>query len=323
MNKSKNRIEIYDVTLRDGAQMSGISFSLKDKLELTERLDDFGVDMIEGGYPLSNPKDAEYFSNVQTLSLQHSRIAAFGMTRRRGLLAKDDPGMQTLLKSGAPVITIVGKSWDLHVDTVLQISERENADMIADSILLMTESGRDVVYDAEHFFDGYRENPDFALRTLLAAREAGAGCLVLCDTNGASMPEDIHEIVSTIKKNIPDVAIGIHCHNDAGLALANSLAAVRAGCSHVQGTVNGLGERCGNADLITLVANLALKYDLDVLIAGAMAIGFLTSWIFADLVALPLDLYYGVYFVVISSFFVLYGNGWRNRLRSTYDMTCM
>jgi 2-isopropylmalate synthase len=264
------RIEVYDTTLRDGTQAQGVSLSLKEKLEIAEILDSLGVDYIEGGYPLSNPKDEQFFQEVRQLSLHHARIASFGMTRRKGLAAKDDTGMQALLGSEAPVVTIVGKTWDLHVRDVLGVSEDENLAMIADSVAIMAEHDRHCIYDAEHFFDGYRANPEYALRTLGAAVDAGAACLSLCDTNGGSLPEDIFEVVRTVACQWPEVRIGIHCHNDGDLATANSLAAVRAGASHVQGTINGIGERCGNADLTAVVANLALKYDRSVLADGAL-----------------------------------------------------
>ncbi|MBX7168535.1 MAG: citramalate synthase [Pirellulales bacterium] len=252
------RVQIYDTTLRDGSQGEGINFSLHDKLLFTQRLDDLGFDYVEGGYPLSNEKDEQYFRRVQELDLKHVKICAFGMTRRKGVSAANDPGMIALLDSGAKVITLVGKTWDFHVTEVLRVSLEENLEMIADSVRLMRAEGREVIYDAEHFFDGWRANPDYARQTLQAAAEAGAQLLVLCDTNGGSMPEQIVERLSAARAATP-VPVGIHCHNDCELAVANSLAAVDAGAVQVQGTINGFGERCGNADLITVVANLALK----------------------------------------------------------------
>ncbi len=267
---SGKRVEIYDTTLRDGTQAHGVSLSLEDKLQVAEALDSLGVDYIEGGYPLSNPKDESFFTEITKRKLKRARIAAFGMTRRKGTKAADDAGMKALLDSGAPVVTIVGKSWDLHVTDVLRVSPQENLNMIADSVALMAENGRETIYDAEHFFDGWRANPDYAISTLKAAADAGATCLVLCDTNGGSMPEQITACISAVKKTLPDVRLGIHCHNDCNLAVANSLAAVLAGAVHVQGTINGIGERCGNADLTSIVANLALKYKYDVLKPGAL-----------------------------------------------------
>ncbi len=255
------KIEIYDTTLRDGAQGEGVSFSLQDKLAITERLDEIGVDYIEGGYPLSNEKDAEYFRRVQDMELKHIKVCAFGMTRRKGMDAKDDPGMQALLKSGAPVLTIVGKTHDFHVTDVLRVTLEENLAMIEDSVGLMVSEGRDVVYDAEHFFDGWKANPGYAAQTIQAAAKAGARMVVLCDTNGGSLPEEIAELTAAAIEALKEygVPVGIHTHNDGDLAVANALAAVDAGALQIQGTINGFGERCGNADLISCVANLALK----------------------------------------------------------------
>ncbi len=265
MTNSKQRVEIYDTTLRDGTQAQGVSLSLQDKLAIAEALDQLGVDYIEGGYPLSNPKDAAFFQEMKNTSLERARLTAFGMTRRRGVKAADDVGMNALLDSEAPVVTIVGKTWDLHVREVLRVDEDENLRMIADSVGLMVKAGREMIYDAEHFFDGYRANPEYAMRTLGAAVEQGASCLVLCETNGGALPEQVAEAVDAVRQAYPDVKLGIHCHNDGDLATANSLAAVLHGCCHVQGTINGIGERCGNADLCAVIGNLAVKYDRDVL----------------------------------------------------------
>jgi 2-isopropylmalate synthase len=250
-------IEIYDTTLRDGSQGEGVNFSLADKLAITQRLDEAGVDFIEGGYPLSNPKDAEYFQQAGGLRLDHSRIAAFGMTRRRGMTAAADPGMRALLEAGTGVITIVGKTSAFHVAEVLGVSREENLAMIADTIRYLTGEGREVFYDAEHFFDGWKLDAEYALATIRAAAEAGATRIVLCDTNGGTMPSEIDKIVR--EAAVVDAPLGIHCHNDCDLGVANTLAGVAAGCVQVQGTINGVGERCGNADLISVVANLALK----------------------------------------------------------------
>lgn len=254
-------IQIYDTTLRDGTQGEGVSLSLEDKLQITKRLDELGVDFVEGGYPLSNPKDAEYFQRVRELKLQHAKVCAFGMTRRRGVLAKDDPGMRALVDSQAPVITVVGKTSDFHVTEVLRVSLEENLDMIRDSLLFLKSQGREVLYDAEHFFDGHAANPQYALSTIRMAAEAGASIVILCDTNGGTMPEQIAACTKQALEVLTPlgVTVGIHCHNDCELAVANSLASIDAGASHVQGTINGFGERCGNADLISVMANLGLK----------------------------------------------------------------
>jgi 2-isopropylmalate synthase len=264
------RIEIYDTTLRDGSQGEGVNFSVEDKLQITVKLDELGFDFIEGGYPLSNPKDAEYFQRVQSLPLKHALVAAFGMTRRRGCTAAEDSGMQALVDAGTKVVTLVGKTWDLHVFEVLRVDEAENLAMIGDSVRFLVESGKRVIYDAEHFFDGYFANPEFALRTLKAAADAGAERLVLCDTNGGRLPSEIAAAVKAARSAL-SVPLGIHCHNDCDLAVANSLAAVDNGAVQVQGTINGIGERCGNVDLISVIANLALKKQgFEVLHAGGV-----------------------------------------------------
>ena len=265
----RQRIEIYDTTLRDGTQGEGFNLSLHDKLLITQRLDDLGVDYVEGGFPLSNPKDAAFFREVRELDLKNARISAFGMTRRRGVKAEDDPGMKALIDAQTPVVTLVGKSSEYQAKAVLAVTPDENVQMISDSVRLMRQSGRQVIYDAEHFFDAYRGNPKYAIATLLAAQEAGASVLVLCDTNGGTMPEQIAEAVAAVKEHT-SVRLGIHTHNDAGVAVANALAAIRCGASHAQGTINGFGERCGNMDLIPLVANLQLKYGLECLRHGTL-----------------------------------------------------
>jgi 2-isopropylmalate synthase len=252
------RIFIYDTTLRDGSQGEGVNFSLQDKLLVTTRLDEVGFDYVEGGYPLSNPKDAAYFRHVRDLDLKHAKVTAFGMTRRRDVAAEDDHGLKALVAAKAAAITIVGKSWDLHVRDVLEVSLDENVRMIADSVAFCAAQAPEVIYDAEHFFDGFKHNPDYALETIQAAAAAGAAWVVLCDTNGGALPEEIGVAVSQVKKEIA-VALGIHTHNDGDLAVANSLAAISRGALQVQGTINGLGERCGNADLCSVVSNLALK----------------------------------------------------------------
>ncbi len=253
-------VQLYDTTLRDGSQGEGINFSLQDKLLITQKLDQMGFDYIEGGYPLSNEKDYEYFQQVQELKLKHAKVCAFGMTRRRGVSAAEDTGMQALIASNAPVCTVVGKTWDLHVTEVLRVDLEENLAMIRDSLSFLKSEGREVLYDAEHFFDGYAANPEYTLQTILAAQEAGAEMIVCCDTNGGSLPERVVETLQAIQKEL-SIPVGIHCHNDSDVATANSLAAVDAGAKQVQGTINGIGERCGNADLVSVVANLSLKKE--------------------------------------------------------------
>jgi 2-isopropylmalate synthase len=252
------KIQLYDTTLRDGAQGEGVNFSLQDKLLVARRLDELGFDFVEGGYPLSNPKDADFFQRLAGEPLQRSRLCAFGMTRRKGVQAADDPGMQALVDSQAPVITIVGKTHDFHVTEVLRVSLEENLAMIRETIAFLRSVGREVIYDAEHFFDGWKANPEYAKKTIQAAVEGGASIVVMCDTNGGSMPEEIAALTKEAAAAV-HVPLGIHTHNDCELAVANSLAAVEAGAVHVQGTINGLGERCGNADLVSVAANLALK----------------------------------------------------------------
>lgn len=256
-------IEIYDTTLRDGSQGEGINFSLEDKLAIARRLAEAGIDFIEGGYPLSNPKDAQFFARVRDLDLGRSRVVAFGMTRRRGMAAADDPGMKALLDAGTAIVTIVGKTSAFHVAEVLGVSREENLAMIADTVAHLRAAGREVFYDAEHFFDGWKLDAGYAAETILAAARAGASRIVLCDTNGGTLPDEIGSLVRAAAAAITaaglSVPLGIHCHNDCDLAVANSLAAVAAGAAQVQGTINGIGERCGNADLISVIANLALK----------------------------------------------------------------
>ncbi len=267
----KRRISIYDTTLRDGSQGEGVNFSLQDKLAITQRLDELGVDFIEGGYPLSNPKDAAYFQQVQQLKLKHARVSAFGMTRKRDTEPQADIGLRALVEAGTSVVTLVGKSWDLHAIEILGVSLDENVRMISDSVAFLVSQPRELIYDAEHFFDGYKHNPKYALRTLKAAADAGASVLVLCDTNGGSLPGQVAAAVRAVKEAVPGVAIGIHTHNDGDLAVANTLAAIEVGASQVQGTINGIGERCGNVDLCSTIANLTLKYpDFELLQPGQL-----------------------------------------------------
>jgi 2-isopropylmalate synthase len=251
-------IQIYDTTLRDGAQGEGISFSLQDKLALTQRLDQMGIDYIEGGYPASNEKDFQYFQQVQTLGLKHSKVCAFGMTRRKGVSVENDPGLKSLLQANTPVITLVGKASAFQVTEVILATLEENLVMIRESVAYLVQAGREVLFDAEHYFDGWKQNSDYALQAIRTAVEAGAASVTLCDTNGGSMPDEIASIVSATVAAL-SVPVGIHCHNDCDLAVANSLAAVEAGAALVQGTINGFGERCGNVDLLSVVANLTVK----------------------------------------------------------------
>lgn len=259
---SKRRVYTYDSTLRDGEQCEGITLSLEDKLRIVERLDAFGIDFIEGGFPASNPKDIAFFQQVKELPLAHAQVAAFGSTRRKDISPEADQGLADLLVCGAPVLAIVGKTWDKQVICALQTTLEENLAMISDSVRYLKAAGRRVVFDAEHFFDGYKANAEYALACLRAAHEAGADSLDLCETNGGALPFEVEEIVVAVARELPGASLGIHCHNDSGCAVANSLAAVRAGVSQVQGTVNGIGERVGNTDLLTVVADLELKMGM-------------------------------------------------------------
>ncbi len=263
---ARPRIEIYDTTLRDGTQGEGVSLSVQDKLLISHKLDELGVDYIEGGYPLSNPKDATFFNEAKSLKFKHAKLVAFGMTRRKGIRAADDVGLNALRDAETEHVIIVGKTWDLHATEVLGVSLEENLDMIADSVAYLTGLGRTVLYDAEHFFDGTAANEQYGLRTIEAAAQAGAKLVCLCDTNGGSLPTRVADFVRLAKARVGGRAvIGIHPHNDSGLATANALAAVEAGATQVQGTMNGIGERCGNVDLTTVIANLALKMGYPVL----------------------------------------------------------
>lgn len=261
---AKNRIYLYDSTLRDGAQARGVDFTLADKQAIARQLDKFGIDYIEGGWPGANPNDDAFFADPPKTK---ARLSAFGMTRRAGRSAENDPGLSTLLDTGAGAICLVGKSWDFQVTKALGISKAENLRMIEESISRMVKAKREAVFDAEHFFDGYKANPDYALECVKAAYEAGARWVVLCDTNGGTLPHEIEAIVSAVTAHIPGESLGIHCHNDTDNAVANSLAAVRAGVRQVQGTLNGVGERCGNANLISIIPTLMLKMGYDTGIA--------------------------------------------------------
>ena len=241
-------VTIYDTTLRDGTQGTGISFSVLDKIRVAQKLDEFGVDYIEGGWPGSNPRDAAFFAEASKLKWKHARLAAFGSTRRGGVDVAVDSQVRMLLDAGTPVVTIVGKTWLLHVTEVLNVTAEENLAMIGDTIAHLKSHGREVFYDAEHFFDSFKDDPEYSLKTLRAARDAGADVLVLCDTNGGTLPEDIHRATEEVITQL-ECKVGIHTHNDCGLGVANALAAVHAGASQVQGTINGYGERVGIAIL--------------------------------------------------------------------------
>jgi 2-isopropylmalate synthase len=282
-------VETYDTTLRDGSQQVGLNFTVADKLRVTQLLDELGVDVIEGGWPGSNPKDAEYFERVRELELRHAVLAAFGATRRPRRGADDDPNLLALLDSGAPVVTLVGKAWTLHVTEALRTSFDENLAMVGDSVRHLVEAGRRVVFDAEHFFDGHAADPSYALAVARVAAEAGAGTVVLCDTNGGTLPSAVERVVGEVRRQLEGVRIGVHCHNDAACAVANSLVAVQAGASHVQGAANGYGERCGNADLFAIVADLELKEGRRLLPSGRLAALTSTAHAIAELANLPPD----------------------------------
>lgn len=254
----KEQVYLYDTTLRDGTQGEGISLSVDDKLKIVQKLDELQIHYIEGGWPGSNPKDMEFFNRVKDLELQHSKITAFGSTRRVGIDPEKDKNLQKLLESGVSVVAIFGKTWDFQVTQALKTTLEENLNMIYDSVSYLKKHGLEVIFDAEHFFDGFKQNSAYALQAIEAAQEAGVHWVVLCDTNGGTLPSEIASIVQQVKQKI-NVPIGIHCHNDCELAVANSLAAVQAGARQVQGTINGYGERCGNANLISLIPNLQLK----------------------------------------------------------------
>ena len=256
------QIQLYDTTLRDGAQQEGISFSIEDKLKIAQKLDELGIDFIEGGWPGSNPKDTEFFTKAQNLSLGHSTLVAFGSTRRSHCKADEDVNLQALLEAKTKVVTIVGKAWDKQVIQVLETTLEENLSMITDSISYLNSKGLRVFFDAEHFFDGYKTNLEYSLAVITAAAKAGAECVVLCDTNGGTLPQQIAEAIKVVQKVTP-VPLGIHAHNDAELAVANSLAAIEAGATQIQGTINGYGERCGNANLCSLIPTLKLKMGID------------------------------------------------------------
>ncbi|MBI1883322.1 MAG: citramalate synthase [Chlamydiae bacterium] len=252
------KIIIYDTTLRDGAQAAGISFSSADKLRIVEKLDDFAIPYIEGGWPGANPKEVAFFKEARRLSLKQAKLVAFGSTRRANTSVKNDPQVKALLDAETSVVTIFGKSWMLHVQHILGTTGDENLAIIRDTVRFLKDHDREVVYDAEHFFDGFKDNPEYALKTIQAAEEAGADCIALCDTNGGTLSLDLKEIIEVVSKKIK-IPLGIHSHNDSGLAVANSVLAIQLGALQVQGTINGYGERCGNANLCTIIPNLQLK----------------------------------------------------------------
>lgn len=254
-----NKVYIFDSTLRDGAQGEGVSFSVEDKLAVVQYLDEFGVDYIEGGNPTSNPKDCEFFERVKCLDLKHAKIVAFTSTHKVGGRPEDDAALTAILNTGMEYISVFGKSWDMHVTDIINATLEQNIDIISSTINYLTKKGKTVFFDSEHFFDGYKANADYAMKTLKAAYDAGAKALVLCDTNGATFPFEIEEMVGKVKEAFGDIEIGIHVHNDVGMAVASSISAVRAGATHVQGTFGGFGERCGNADLCTIIPNLQIK----------------------------------------------------------------
>ncbi len=265
------QVLIYDTTLRDGTQGEGISFSAQDKIKLAEALDSFGIDYIEGGWPGSNPRDMEFFEKAKSLKFRHAKLAAFGSTRRTTLKAEEDPQLRQLIDAQTPVVTIFGKSWTLHVTDVLFTTLEENLAMITDSVAFLKQHDREVIFDAEHFFDGYKDNPAYAMDTLRAASEGGADYLVLCDTNGGNQLSEFTEIVREVKEAFPNTPIGVHCHDDSGLGVALSLIGIEAGASMVQGTINGYGERVGNANLTTIIPNLILKLDYSLACADRLA----------------------------------------------------
>ncbi|RMH56654.1 MAG: citramalate synthase [Candidatus Hydrogenedentota bacterium] len=258
-------VKIYDTTLRDGTQAEGIAFNVEAKVRVAKMLDDLGIHYLEGGWPGSNPNSIEFFERIRSVPLKHIRVAAFGSTRHKRNTPARDPNIRALLETQMPVVTIFGKSWDLHVRDALRVSLQDNLAMISSTVAYLKKKGREVIYDAEHFFDGFKANPEYALSTLDAAAKAGADCLVLCETNGGAIPSEVAAIVREVRKRFPEAELGIHTHNDSGCGVANALAAVEEGANHVQGTINGYGERCGNANLIPIIANLELKMNRNVI----------------------------------------------------------
>ena len=283
------KVEIYDTTLRDGSQQVGLDLTVADKIRVAMALDGLGVDVIEGGWPGSNPKDAEFFARAAGMRWRHASLAAFGATRPPRRSADDDPNLAALLAAQTPVVTLVGKAWTLHVSEALRTTRTENLAMVAESVALMAAAGRRVVFDAEHFFDGYAADRGYALEVLAAAAGAGADTLVLCDTNGGTLPDDVTRIVQEVTASAGRTRIGVHFHNDAACAVANSVVAVAAGGLHVQGAANGYGERCGNADLFAVIAGLELKRGHELLPAGRLAALASTARAIAEYANLPFE----------------------------------
>lgn len=294
-----NTVFIYDTTLRDGTQREGISLSLNDKLKIARRLDAFGVHYIEGGWPGSNPKDVEFFQVARQMVWQNAKIAAFGSTRRKQAATATDPNIRALLEAETPVVTLVGKSWDLHVRDVLETDLEENLAMIGDSVAYLKGQGKEVVYDAEHFFDGYKANPTYALLTLQVAAQQGTDVVVLCDTNGGTLPWEVAQIVQTVCHAVP-VQVGIHTHDDGGCGVANALTAVQAGAVQVQGTMNGYGERVGNANLCTIIPDLQIKMGKQCVPAESLSKLTEFSRFVAEIANLPQDTH--LPFVGVSAF---------------------
>lgn len=255
------KVQIFDSTLRDGAQGENVNFSVEDKLNVMKALDDFGIDFIEAGNPASNPKDLEFFRKAESYTLKHSKLVAFGSTRRKNISCEEDANLCTLAETNVEYVSVFGKSWDMHATEIINTTLEENLAMISDTVRFLTQRGKKVLFDAEHFFDGYKANPDYALKTIKTAEEAGAAAAVLCDTNGGCFPDEITEITKKAVETL-NIPVGIHCHNDTDCAVANSIAAVKAGALQVQGTVTGIGERCGNTNLSCVIANLQLKLGI-------------------------------------------------------------
>jgi 2-isopropylmalate synthase len=282
------KITIYDSTLRDGAQAQGISYSVEDKVKIVGHLDALGVHYIEAGNPGSNPKDLEFFARVRGMKLKHAKLIAFGATRKAGIRAEDDGNVRSILAASTSAVAIFGKSWDYQVTEILRTRLDENLRMIGDTVRYLKQQGKEVVYDAEHFFDGYKANPDYALATLKAAAEAGADSLCLCDTNGGTFPDVIHEVTKKVVSQF-GTPIGIHCHNDCEMAVANSVMAVQAGARQVQGTINGIGERCGNANLTAIIPDLQLKLGYECIPPRNMATLTAVARAVADIANMPLN----------------------------------
>ncbi len=270
MNSNKKKVTLYDTTLRDGTQGEEISFTVEDKLRIAEKLEEVGIDYIEAGWPGSNPKDLEFFQKAKSLPLKSAKLVAFGSTRHPSKTPAKDDNLRSLLEANTSVLTLFGKSWDLHVQDALQVSLPQNLELIFDSVEYLKKHVDEVIYDAEHFFDGFKANPEYALKSLQAAKEGGASILVLCDTNGGSLPHEIEKIFQEVSEKL-NIPLGIHCHNDCELAVANSLAAIRAGAVQIHGTINGFGERCGNANLVSVIPNLQLKLNIPVVTPNQLA----------------------------------------------------